>query len=1438
MALSLDGAKMQSIAMTKILDLAKSVDLTPEAIAKTFKDIGESPEKLRAILNLWFVPRFKPTFVRDPDEGVAGLRDVEFLGAADIPPTQLPYRMFDIDTGDLVEFPSIGIRGQYCMLSHRWKGVELKLGDIKRARIKAMGRATANSMGGDSQKSDVQLLLDQCKLDIEEQEKVIQALFPSGNDALFDLGLLLDRRLRARAIEDKLGRANNTEDEAKTRLRFAEMERKIFSQLVNEVHESVSDKMEGLTRGNGKGHANTTDAANTVVDEIRQETMKAKEALIQAQADYNAAYDDIRYFREHAQIRDGLDELVSRLQRWKSAIKLDRSIQEAARIFKTKLFLPREKRYLWTDTCCIDKTNFGELSESLSLMGDWYALADFTLVQLDTPYSETDAGLDWRRFDSERAGKTNLEVCPPNISSFHNIDGSNPEWSTRAWTLQELVMSKTTFYLNSTWGPLSRPVESLGYLYYLIPFIKLYTAGDTRNVFRVESAPGVSVDMRGFWKQKGLCEVLAGHAVPHELQGLHIYAEKGDSMLLQEAEAIYEAHQMITLLEGLGLRFPTEMSMESATSEVARAVYLAAAELSGPDGGKAGSQKLLAALKEKLGSSLPKYSTELERLSPGEQQEEEAQHAINIVLQCLVAETHDLVLADRARIAKFGQIQQLETWQKGISRAGFSAQDVLELSGKRWATVATDRAYALMGVLGVRFPTFPAEGYAKALARLLDEVVITHNDVSVFNWTGMEMGSPIRGRSMYPCSHTAFGNQEDRGRRYNLLLSAQVQDRVDDVMATYHGVITMLRNTIDFLKDKERDNLPFAWIERIINLVQRSTFQILQPELDSVGKIVCFIMKHCRKATPPPSPVQEKTSAVAASPASAPKSFSLSSLPSLPKTPTLPTISTPSLSLSGLKGPTIAKQEPDSTVGSSKKSSRFGGLGKGIKTPTFGMGKKAADTTPLPEATPNDNAPPPESPALPETPIEFDPPPPYVSAGNMPAKPSWEDINDDVLEYLTVPDEAKRQKLPSEVQSINNNLSSQQSSAQPKTSAVTTSEHHTISPNPIIVNNSGIEGLFDIQRVIITMIDPEKLRRQIIKAASPRDKISGWCSISTGFARVISSFACERRILERELDVIQAVEAKVLREQEKDESEKRSAKLLKTLSVTKATVEKAAQGGVSQLGKATETGGEDSTAVDESTKDTKNSGNTEEELLVSRMIDFIQEPQLQLVAGEWVLARFSGTPGANWFLCHLELGPAPNLFYGHRIATGAIDFGNSTPEPGLVNAWQEYMNRKKRKMCYILNKYLSSRMTAKESEERFKAGSNLTKQGMDIALKGVGGLTGLGLAGANSSTENVTETEQRAEDSDDDSGDEDGISSIFDKVLDQGKLAARAFGEYTVLAVVEKLMELHADQLDKRLSTTVLKRTPRSLRTAVENMNDNKSFLPAMFHSSTRIHMF
>ena len=78
-------------------------------------------------------------------------------------------------------------------------------------------------------------------------------------------------------------------------------------------------------------------------------------------------------------------------------------------------------QYLWVDSCCIDKPNNGELVESISNMGAWYKNAEVCLTYVD----------DFAGDDLAKAKK--------------------PRWSTRGWTLQEVVMSKRVIFFNKAW---------------------------------------------------------------------------------------------------------------------------------------------------------------------------------------------------------------------------------------------------------------------------------------------------------------------------------------------------------------------------------------------------------------------------------------------------------------------------------------------------------------------------------------------------------------------------------------------------------------------------------------------------------------------------------------------------------------------------------------------------------------------------------------------------------------------------------------------------------------------------------------------------------------------------------------------------------------------------------------------------------------------------
>jgi hypothetical protein len=153
--------------------------------------------------------------------------------------------------------------------------------------------------------------------------------------------------------------------------------------------------------------------------------------------------------------------------------KIEGSIREAKTILGSGLFPSNgRKRYLWNDTCCINKGDANELTESLAMMGQWYNNADFCLVHLDTP-SSTEWVSTWDHLEKP------AEL--PNFCSFDSV--YDPKWATRGWTLQELVLSKMTFYFNSLWQPLSRSVEGLGPYYYHCSYLDQHIRD--RDIFNV-----------------------------------------------------------------------------------------------------------------------------------------------------------------------------------------------------------------------------------------------------------------------------------------------------------------------------------------------------------------------------------------------------------------------------------------------------------------------------------------------------------------------------------------------------------------------------------------------------------------------------------------------------------------------------------------------------------------------------------------------------------------------------------------------------------------------------------------------------------------------------------------------------------------------------------------------------------------------------------------
>ncbi|TGO44866.1 hypothetical protein BCON_0453g00020 [Botryotinia convoluta] len=1302
-------------------------------------------KSMKWIINSNFVPEFI-----NPKENDIGLDDNSFeeeiidpaiLNADGVPH---PKRMFNLDTGNMEEWPN----GQYVILSHSWKGQEITFPFLQKIKENARKRdiyemiRDSHDEDDDAKrfasfqvkkfghlkagKSDVELLAAQCKTDVDEQIKKIDIIlsrsgkksdYSNAGTFLADFTEFKEATSETTSLRNELIAKRKDLEVKKLADKNLEKEKQYIG--VDDLETRIENEANEIS---SLSHSNNSSKVDSILFDLENKTRLAKMRLENATRKY-------AILNEIPSLLSAIEDFLPILERRKSMYKIESSIREANRILSSGLFPSNgRKQYLWNDTICINKGDANEQNESLAMMGQWYNNADFCLVHLDTS-SSTEWVSTWDSINMDSPGKW---ACDANFTKFEDV--KSPKWSTRGWTLQELVLSKMAFYVNNLWEPLPRVVEGLGPYYYHCSYLQQHIREqDTTN------APE------------------AANSFLSNLDNLKLFMDTGEKIpYFDSTEGLEKSRRLIGILGYLGVQFPGEMNDDNSGAYIRDTISRAGYDIESRINMETPTAETLRKLFTTLGFDLNPNSIRAQ-----------VRTLIKLLIRTLVDDCAPAIEADRSKVSEFTKVPPPECC-RGLSRPTLPAHDTLSLASYRECTVPIDRVYSLMGVLGVKFSAFHAEGPTKALCRLLDEVVITTNDVSIFNWAGKDLGSPIRGRSLYPSSLTAFSPEktENYFTSRNCDLAAASKEKRYRLQDTASKITLLLRQTIDFIKRTAHQDIPTDLLQTILMFIENISLKKLRPQLHHLGKLVVYLENtpsfekykpkigyRTEKEKAQKALVREEEKPATQNNGNMASRFGFKT-PQRPQMPQMPHISAPKLSMG------------------------LGGFGRKAKEPLTSM-KESVDAPSVLHVEPELSAV--------ESSTEEEPKSLIDEVNHWLSQD--QDINSIPKEFQPLFDEIKAPKL--------NGLPMGKRQKPQRTRELLGSS--MICPNPIMLTTSGIEGVFDIQRVIIEMQNSEHLRYQVQSAVNDSQKISGHCTISTALSMIKVNFTCEVGALKKQLDVCDVVQRAL-----SDQEEKRTFGLinsrpaLTTGQESDSYYKKLTSLSSGLMGKVPETVG--STGEQNQTASTPDPaaqvqalGENSEQLRVVRMLDFVQENDINLIVGEWVLARFTGVEGAKWFLCQLELG-STHGYYGRRIATDKIDFENVVPEPGLVDHWESYMKNKKTELCRIVNVLVQGRVARQYADS-------------------------------------VTSSEIKTEI--DDGSDHEGSDNkekLKDFLLKRGTLIGAE--------LVQTLTDIWGERLDAMLNDTILQQVPKGLRAAIMNLNENEDLLPAMFLSGIQVHMF
>lgn len=372
-----------------------------------------------------------------------------------------------------------------------------------------------------------------------------------------------------------------------------------------------------------------------------------------------------------------------------------------------------------------------------------------------------------------------------------------------------------------------------------------------------------------------------------------------------------------------------------------------------------------------------------------------------------------------------------------------------------------------MGLLDVPIPVFHAE---------------------VFNWAGKDLGNPLRGRSLYPATLAAYDPNKDETvsieRRSRLMLMNQFKAKKFAMLSALDKLIALLRGFVAIIREQEHhDELSLQSVRNIINIVgSKALSSIHKVLLETLAKLlkICKVANDHTEATATQDhheyaskrgqiPTQQQQIAPKSNPlkSSTPETsnrvsrigFKAQKLPSI--SIGIPTTLKTGMALLGDVKPQAGQMEAEKLHSQSALTWRRGADTERV------MNWLCRTTT--------------------------------LDAGE----------NQEVREILRSTVEEHHEAREKQEQS--------QKSKQP------TPVEEATWPNPITFTTSGVESIFDVQRVIIAMKNVRRLRSRVDNAANMDEKITGRCRISTAIASLEVSFCCTIKQLRRQLDVCDAV---------------------------------------------------------------------------------------------------------------------------------------------------------------------------------------------------------------------------------------------------------------------------------------------------------------------------